>query len=170
MTMNRKEWAVAVKDRDSWTCTNCDFNGNDEMMHAHHIIPWSAGGKNVLGNGKTLCRNCHFKEHRGETSSHALMLSNTKPSRKGSGNDRLYHINHEIKEMSDAALKLASETLTNPWLTPLELLDVIGKLQHALRFTQESFMVSEEIRKANSKRSKAAKIREAKGKRRKEAQ
>lgn len=32
--------------------------------HAHHMVPWSAGGATTIRNGKCVCSPCHSKEHR----------------------------------------------------------------------------------------------------------
>lgn len=55
-----------VYKRDGYTCANCGAKGGgDESteLHAHHIVPVSRGGTNVLTNLKTLCRDCHEKVH-----------------------------------------------------------------------------------------------------------
>ncbi|MCL0053320.1 HNH endonuclease [Dehalococcoidales bacterium] len=48
-------------ERDDYTCRICASKG--EMVHAHHIIPKSAGGKDELDNLETLCGVCHAMMH-----------------------------------------------------------------------------------------------------------
>ncbi len=54
----KKEWAVAVKERDGQRCTKC---GSHEHLHAHHVIPRQERPdlEFDLSNGLTLCRSCH---------------------------------------------------------------------------------------------------------------
>ncbi|MBX0296575.1 MULTISPECIES: HNH endonuclease [Halobacteriales] len=58
-----------VYERDDWTCTNCGRKsgphaGDDGVrLHAHHIVPHSAGGSNRLSNLTTLCEPCHAELH-----------------------------------------------------------------------------------------------------------
>lgn len=55
-----------VYKRDGYTCANCGAKGGGDKsteLHAHHIVPVSRGGTNVLTNLKTLCRDCHEKVH-----------------------------------------------------------------------------------------------------------
>lgn len=49
--------------RDSHKCTQC---GSKDELHAHHVKPWAKYPKlrYVITNGLTLCRKCHYKEHR----------------------------------------------------------------------------------------------------------
>ena len=64
--MNNLEWANAVKDRDNWTCQECGKSVNDlgtEKIHAHHVHPKILGGENVLENGLTFCRRCHWTKY-----------------------------------------------------------------------------------------------------------
>lgn len=52
--------------RDEYKCCNCRAQGGKEgdfELHAHHIVPRSAGGNDTLSNLATLCRNCHHKIH-----------------------------------------------------------------------------------------------------------
>lgn len=55
-------WANAVKQRDNFTCqysVGDIYRKHDGPIEAHHILPKSYGGKNVISNGITLCKNCH---------------------------------------------------------------------------------------------------------------
>lgn len=47
---------TAVFERDGWRCVTCKkYRGLD----AHHILPRSQGGEDVLTNLVALCRGCH---------------------------------------------------------------------------------------------------------------
>jgi len=48
--------------RDNYTCQTC--GATDEVVHAHHIVPKSAGGTDDEENLKTLCGKCHAMMHR----------------------------------------------------------------------------------------------------------
>ena len=55
-------WASFIKARDGYRCVNC---GAATTIHAHHVVrqtlyPW---GRYELGNGITLCDDCHRKVH-----------------------------------------------------------------------------------------------------------
>ena len=56
----------AVFVRDQWTCQICKKSISDGViLHAHHIIPRSAGGTNRLNNLLTVCHKCHTpKNHK----------------------------------------------------------------------------------------------------------
>ena len=56
-----KVWSRLVKERD----VHCRFEGckEKEDLEAHHIIPRSQGGENILENGITLCREHHRREY-----------------------------------------------------------------------------------------------------------
>lgn len=56
----------SVYKRDGFKCVNCGARGGTEgsiELHAHHIVPLSAGGSNELTNLATLCADCHAKLH-----------------------------------------------------------------------------------------------------------
>ena len=55
------EWAIKVKKRDK-VCVDC---GSSKNLQAHHIYHWAKYPELRLNldNGKTLCGNCHHKEH-----------------------------------------------------------------------------------------------------------
>lgn len=57
--MTRSEFRSAVFDRDSGKCVVCGGGGED----AHHIFDRKLfeGGGYELGNGATVCENCHWK-------------------------------------------------------------------------------------------------------------
>lgn len=60
--LNQGSWAEAVKKRDNYVCQysiNDKYRKHDGEIEAHHIFPKSYGGKNVVSNGITLCKNCH---------------------------------------------------------------------------------------------------------------
>lgn len=62
-------WNWLVKHRDGFRCVEC---GSTEDLLAHHIVPRALGGKDILSNGKTLCRKCHSKTHTGKLSADAI--------------------------------------------------------------------------------------------------
>ncbi len=47
--------------RDKYTCQNC--SASKVVVHAHHVVPLSAGGTNRISNLITLCADCHSKIH-----------------------------------------------------------------------------------------------------------
>lgn len=47
-------------EKDNHECSNC---GSPGVLHVHHIVPQSSGGKNKLTNLRTLCSECHSKAH-----------------------------------------------------------------------------------------------------------
>lgn len=68
---NSKEWEVVRQTalmRDNYLCTNCGRPA-EEVHHIIHLSPKNIGDPNVtlnLNNLKSLCKDCHFEEHRGE--------------------------------------------------------------------------------------------------------
>jgi hypothetical protein len=56
-------WRQKVLWRDHYTCQRPGCNGN-LYLQAHHIIPRSQGGTNIVSNGLTLCADCHESLHR----------------------------------------------------------------------------------------------------------
>lgn len=63
-------WRRAVFERDNYTCMRCDTKGG--TLHAHHLVPFASEyGKELhfsVGNGWTLCRDCHMDIHAGRSS------------------------------------------------------------------------------------------------------
>lgn len=55
-------WRKQVFNRDSYTCRICESKG---QLQAHHILPWATFPENRfdVGNGLTLCVDCHNKIH-----------------------------------------------------------------------------------------------------------
>ena len=50
----------AVFVRDKYTCRICGRTVSDEVvLHAHHIVPRSAGGTDRINNLLTVCHKCH---------------------------------------------------------------------------------------------------------------
>ena len=56
-------WRQKVLWRDEYTCRRCE---SQEHLEAHHVIPRSKGGTNIVNNGITLCKDCHSSLHKGE--------------------------------------------------------------------------------------------------------
>lgn len=50
---------VLALKRDSGLCCNC----GEKAKHAHHIVPLSIGGNDILSNLVSLCVSCHKKIH-----------------------------------------------------------------------------------------------------------
>jgi len=66
MAMNFGQWAKAVFKADKYKCRGlfCDPWGRVAVNgDPHHIKLRSQGGKNELGNGITLCHQCHEYAH-----------------------------------------------------------------------------------------------------------
>lgn len=55
-------WRQKVLWRDKYKCQHC---GSKDELQAHHIIPRSKGGTNVVTKGITLCKKCHSDLHNG---------------------------------------------------------------------------------------------------------
>ena len=49
----------AVWQRDQGKCVQC---GATSYLEFDHIIPFSKGGANTVGNVQLLCRNCNLKK------------------------------------------------------------------------------------------------------------
>lgn len=62
---NWKQLSEECRRRYGYICQKCkrSFLHNKLSLHAHHIIPLSKGGRNVLSNLIALCEDCHSKEH-----------------------------------------------------------------------------------------------------------
>jgi hypothetical protein len=63
-----KEWRFAVWKRDLFCCQHCGANqSRSNPLHAHHIKPKAKYPDLIfdVGNGITLCRNCHNIVHYG---------------------------------------------------------------------------------------------------------
>lgn len=52
-----------VLERDGYTCRHC---GSTKDLHVHHILPYAYYPEERINidNGITLCKTCHYKEHR----------------------------------------------------------------------------------------------------------
>lgn len=59
------EWRKAVFNRDDYTCQICKSRG--VHLHAHHVIPFAVDEslRFDIGNGQTLCKECHKMVHFG---------------------------------------------------------------------------------------------------------
>ena len=63
-----KRWAAlrdAAFDRDAGLCQDCKRQGlTVAAALVHHVIPLRSGGNHwELSNLRSLCRDCHSKEH-----------------------------------------------------------------------------------------------------------
>jgi hypothetical protein len=56
-------WRQEVFERDQYTCQHCGQRGGE--LNAHHIKGWTKYPhlRFDLGNGLTLCVNCHIAHH-----------------------------------------------------------------------------------------------------------
>ena len=59
---------LACLMRDDFHCQNYKCRGNVKLLHAHHIVWRSKGGKNTITNLITLCKKCHGDLHQGKWS------------------------------------------------------------------------------------------------------
>jgi 5-methylcytosine-specific restriction endonuclease McrA len=57
------ETSESIKRRDQYKCRKCGCS-NRRILHVHHIIPVSQGGKTVGYNLITLCESCHSRQPR----------------------------------------------------------------------------------------------------------
>ena len=68
---NSKEWEQvrkAVLMRDNYLCTKCGRPA-EEVHHIKHLSPKNIDDPNItmnMNNLTSLCKDCHFEEHRGE--------------------------------------------------------------------------------------------------------
>ena len=68
---NSKEWELTreyILKRDNYLCVNCGKPA-EEVHHKKHLSPENINDVSVTMNPKnlvSLCKNCHFEEHRGE--------------------------------------------------------------------------------------------------------
>lgn len=51
-------WRYLVKRRAKFRCEDCS---ETISLDSHHIIPREYKGRNILRNGRCLCRECHLK-------------------------------------------------------------------------------------------------------------
>lgn len=62
---NWKELSEQCKIKANYKCQKCgkSFINNKIALHAHHIIPLSKGGRNILANLIAVCEDCHSHIH-----------------------------------------------------------------------------------------------------------
>lgn len=60
-TVAYSQWRIAVFSRDNFTCQRCGKRGGN--LEPHHIMPFATYPelRFDIGNGQTLCRECHKK-------------------------------------------------------------------------------------------------------------
>jgi hypothetical protein len=49
-----------VLRRDNFHCTYCGRGPPDTVLHIDHVVPWSAGGRTVIDNLRTVCLDCNL--------------------------------------------------------------------------------------------------------------
>lgn len=61
---NQEDWRKQVYERDDYTCQCCGQRGG--RLNAHHLdgYNWCVEGRFDVGNGATLCENCHKTFHK----------------------------------------------------------------------------------------------------------
>jgi len=67
-TIEYRLWRTAVFERDNYTCVWCgtrNGNGRKVILNADHILPFADYPelRLAIDNGRTLCRECHYKRH-----------------------------------------------------------------------------------------------------------
>jgi 5-methylcytosine-specific restriction endonuclease McrA len=62
-TLSYRKWRRAVFTRDYFTCQKCGRRLPENELEAHHIKPFSVAPELQfdIGNGLTLCHECHVK-------------------------------------------------------------------------------------------------------------
>lgn len=76
------------------------------------------------------------------------------------GGDKMMYLCAEGKMASTAGHRLAKEILAEPPTNPMELVEVIGLLKQVLRENMQLWDAAEMIRAADSRRGRAARLRE----------
>jgi 5-methylcytosine-specific restriction endonuclease McrA len=59
-TRRWRELRVRALIRAGSRCERC---GSRDKLHAHHLVPVEAGGRDQLRNLQVLCEGCHKSEH-----------------------------------------------------------------------------------------------------------
>lgn len=77
------KWRAKIRRRDKYKCRMPNCSGESKRLHVHHILPWSKypSLRYDIGNGITLCSDCHKTTFRKEDIFAPLFLSLL--SRKG---------------------------------------------------------------------------------------
>jgi 5-methylcytosine-specific restriction enzyme A len=55
-----KATRVDVLRRDNYRCVFCGVSAKKAELQIDHIIPFSQGGSNTIGNLQTLCSDCNL--------------------------------------------------------------------------------------------------------------
>ncbi len=61
----RRAWRLARAERlllDNWQCQQCGRIVTGREAHVDHVVPKVAGGSDLMGNLRTLCRSCHSRK------------------------------------------------------------------------------------------------------------
>lgn len=61
--------------RDKHSCRMPDCDRSSKRLEVHHIVPRHRGGTNVVSNGITVCRKCHWKTFGREDEFEVIFLS-----------------------------------------------------------------------------------------------
>lgn len=61
---SQEDWRKQVYERDDYTCQCCGQRGG--RLNAHHLdgYNWCVEGRFDVGNGVTLCEDCHKTFHK----------------------------------------------------------------------------------------------------------
>jgi len=74
-----KDWQLAVRERDDYTCQRC--GKQEDHIHTHHVAPRSIRPDLIhdIDNGKCLCAHCHLWCHHHPIEARALGLLSNDP-------------------------------------------------------------------------------------------
>ena len=116
-----------VLKRDDRKCSGCGVRVN---LQVHHIIPLSLGGRNVMENLTTLCKECHQRKHP-QTLSDKFEIDNLSSygfnyKVKGS---KISIINSSLRDKKDLVIDYLdkSNRITHRRITPKEIIHQEGR-------------------------------------------